>query len=115
MLLKTGLRRSLEMRFKTQKENERQERLLLSVLPSFVAQQVTRFGLANAHQTGLPDGLFSNQKSQFGKILDGLAMENLVIFCDHLVYFTAIGNILWLFGIFGGTLVYFSPFWYFGP
>ena len=33
-------RRSLEMRFKTQKENERQERLLLSVLPSFVAQQV---------------------------------------------------------------------------
>ena len=32
-------RRSLEMRFKTQKENERQERLLLSVLPSFVAQQ----------------------------------------------------------------------------
>ena len=28
------------MRFKTQKENERQERLLLSVLPSFVAQQV---------------------------------------------------------------------------
>ena len=35
-------RRSLEMRFKTQKENERQERLLLSVLPSFVAQQMIR-------------------------------------------------------------------------
>ena len=30
------------MRFKTQKENERQERLLLSVLPSFVAQQMIR-------------------------------------------------------------------------
>jgi hypothetical protein len=27
--------------------------------------------------TGLPDGTFSNQKSQFGQILEGLAMENL--------------------------------------
>ena len=35
-------RRSLETRFKTQKENERQEKLLLSVLPSFVAQQMIR-------------------------------------------------------------------------
>jgi hypothetical protein len=59
--------------------------------------------------------LFSNQKSQFGKVLEGLAMENLGIFFDHLVYFTAIGNILWPFGIFCGNLVYFSPFWYFGP
>jgi hypothetical protein len=41
-------------------------------------------------------------------------MENLGIFYDHLVYFTAIGNILWPFGIFCGTLVYFPPFWYFG-
>jgi hypothetical protein len=40
----------------------------------------------------------------------GLAMENLGIFYDHLVYFTAIGNILWPFGIFCGNLVYFSPF-----
>jgi hypothetical protein len=44
--------------------------------------------------TGLPDGLFSNQKSQFGLILEGLAMENLGIFYDHLDYFRAIGNIL---------------------
>jgi hypothetical protein len=65
--------------------------------------------------TGLPDGLFSNQKSQFGSILDGLAKENLDIFYDHFVYFTAIGNILWPFGIFCGNLVYLSPFWYFGP
>jgi hypothetical protein len=36
--------------------------------------------------SGLPDGLFSNQKYQFGKILEGLAMENLGIFNDHLVY-----------------------------
>jgi hypothetical protein len=42
-------------------------------------------------------------------------MENLGIFYDHLVYFTAIGNILWPFGIFCGNLVLFSPFWYFGP
>jgi hypothetical protein len=29
---------------------------------------------------GLPDGLFSNQKSQFGSILEGLAIENFGIF-----------------------------------
>jgi hypothetical protein len=41
-------------------------------------------------------------------------MKNLGIFYDHLVYFTAIGNILWPFGIFCGHLLYFSPlcvFW----
>jgi hypothetical protein len=40
----------------------------------------------------------------------GLAMQNLGTFYDHLVYFTAIGNILWPFGIFCGHLVYFSRF-----
>jgi hypothetical protein len=39
---------------------------------------------------GLPDGLFSNQKSQFGKNLNGLGMENVRIFYDHLEYFRAI-------------------------
>jgi hypothetical protein len=29
---------------------------------------------------GLPDGLFSNQKSQFGQILEGLRLENADIF-----------------------------------
>jgi hypothetical protein len=29
---------------------------------------------------GLPDGLFSNQKSEFGSILERLAIENLGIF-----------------------------------
>jgi hypothetical protein len=53
----------------------------------------------------LPDGLFSNQKSEFGKILEGLAMENLGMFYDHLVCFMAIGNILWPLGIFCGNLV----------
>jgi hypothetical protein len=51
----------------------------------------------------LPDGLFSNQKFQFGSILEGLAMENLGIFYDHFVYFKAIANIFWPFGIFCGN------------
>jgi hypothetical protein len=42
-------------------------------------------------------------------------MENLGIFYDHLVYFTAIGNILWKFSIFCGHLVYLFPFWYVAP
>jgi hypothetical protein len=37
--------------------------------------------------------------------LDGLAMENLAIFYDNLVYFTAFGNIL----------VYFVVIWYIFP
>jgi uncharacterized oligopeptide transporter (OPT) family protein len=37
-------------------------------------------------------------------------MENLGILYAHLVYFTAIGNILWPFGIFCGNWVYFFPF-----
>jgi hypothetical protein len=48
----------------------------------------------NGFQAGLPDGLFSNQKSQFGYILEGLAMENLGLFYDHLVYFITIWSIL---------------------
>jgi hypothetical protein len=36
---------------------------------------------------GLPDGLFSNQKYQFGSILEGLKMENGYIFNGHLEYF----------------------------
>jgi hypothetical protein len=33
-------------------------------------------------------------------------MENLGIFYDHLVYFTAIGNVLWPFGIFSPVLLF---------
>jgi hypothetical protein len=47
--------------------------------------------------------------------LEGLAKENLGIFYDHLVYFTAIGNILWPFGIFCGNLEYFVVIWYIYP
>jgi hypothetical protein len=47
--------------------------------------------------------------------LEGLAIENLGIFYDHLVYFTVIGNILWPFDIFYGHLVYFVVIWYSFP
>jgi hypothetical protein len=58
----------------------------------------------------LPDGIFSNQKSQFGSILVSLAMEDVGIFYGHLVYFTANWYILWPFGIFYGNLVCFPRF-----
>jgi hypothetical protein len=38
---------------------------------------------------GLPEGLFSNQKSQNEYILAGVGMENVSIFYDHLEYFPA--------------------------
>jgi hypothetical protein len=66
-------------------------------------------------KAGLPDGFFSNQRSQFGKILEGLAMGNLGTFYNHLVYVKAIGNIFWPFGIFCGNLVYFVGIWYIFP
>jgi hypothetical protein len=50
---------------------------------------------------GLPDGIFSNQKSQVG--LTALEWKNLV-------YSMAIWNILQQFGTFYVTLVYFPPF-----
>jgi hypothetical protein len=68
----------------------------------------------------LPDGLFSNQKSQFGKMLEDLGMENVCKFYDHLEYFTAIWYKLWPFGLVRGHLlyvvcghlVYFFPIWH---
>jgi hypothetical protein len=53
----------------------------------------------------LPDGIFSNRKSQFGYILEGLAMEDVGIFL-------AIWSILRQFGLFYGNLVYFVVIWY---
>jgi hypothetical protein len=44
--------------------------------------------------SGLPDGFFSNQKSQFGEILEGPRLENFVAFYGHLEYFTDIWVIL---------------------
>jgi hypothetical protein len=64
---------------------------------------------------GLPDCIFSNQKSQFGKFLGDLAMEDVRIFYGHFVYFPDIWYILWPFGIISPVLVYFSAFWYVAP
>jgi hypothetical protein len=44
--------------------------------------------------TGLPDGFFSDQKSQSGYILEDLGMENVEICSGHLEHFTTIGYIL---------------------
>jgi hypothetical protein len=44
-------------------------------------QKVTPWSTAE-----LPDGLFSNQKSKFGSILEGLAMEDVGIFYGLLVH-----------------------------
>jgi hypothetical protein len=60
----------------------------------------------------LPDVLFSDQKSQFGYILEDLGIENVVIYSAHLEYFTTIRYILWTFGNFIAILVYFFPLWY---
>jgi hypothetical protein len=43
---------------------------------------------------GLPDGFFSNQKSQIGSILEGPRLENVDIFYGHLEYYTDILDIL---------------------
>jgi hypothetical protein len=60
--------------------------------------------------SGLPDGFFSNQKSQFGEILEGPRLENVAIFYGHLEYFKDIEDILGPFGTFCVHLIHFSDF-----
>jgi hypothetical protein len=55
--------------------------------------------------SGLPDGLFSNEKYKFGQSLEGVVMEEVCSFYGHLVYFTALY----------GRLVYFVVIWYIFP
>jgi hypothetical protein len=50
-------------------------------------------------QAWLPDGIFSNQKSQFGLILEGIGMVNVGILYDHMEY------------ILYSPLVYFMAIW----
>jgi hypothetical protein len=61
---------------------------------------------------GLPDGLFSDPKSQFWFVYVGLGMENLGIFYGHFGTFKSIWRILPPFGIFCGNLVYFVEICY---
>jgi hypothetical protein len=42
-----------------------------------------------AFQSGLPDGIFSNQESQFREFLEAFAMQDVGIFYGHLVYVMA--------------------------
>jgi hypothetical protein len=56
-------------------------------LRKLVAARKVKWTSFKNHRAGLPDGLFSNQKSNLGK------------FSFHLVYFVAIWNIFWSFGI----------------
>jgi hypothetical protein len=53
----------------------------------------------------LPDGLFSDQKSQLRFTFVGLGMENLGTFYCHFGTFKSIWHILWQFGT-------FFPLWY---
>jgi hypothetical protein len=64
---------------------------------------------------GLPDGIFSNQKSQFGFISECLVEKDFAKIYCHLVYYSAILNILWPFGIIYGYFGIFFPFWYVAP
>jgi hypothetical protein len=94
------------------------------------SDRVLRRWCQKSLEAGLPDNMYSNQKSRFGKILDGLAIEDVGILYGHsihIIYFTAtflvyfvaiwylyfivIWYILWPFGIFHGYLVYFVAIW----
>jgi hypothetical protein len=65
------------------------------------------YACACDNRAGLPDVIFSNQKSQIGYILEGLGMENVCLFNAHLEHFTTIWHFLWPFGTFCGNLVLF--------
>jgi hypothetical protein len=71
---------------------------------AFVLSEV-QFGNSSLKRTAseLPDGIFSNQKSNFWSILEGLAMEDVGIFgpfClfyGQMIHFMSIWYILWSF------------------
>jgi hypothetical protein len=59
----------------------------------------------------LPDGIFSNQKSQIGHILGALEKDNAYIYILWpFGIFKNIWYVLWPFGIFRGHLVNFPRF-----
>jgi hypothetical protein len=62
---------------------------------------------------GLPDGLFSNQQSQFGYILEGFGMKNVVIFMTTWNILRPLGKCCGNMVSFV-VLVYFSRFGIFG-
>jgi hypothetical protein len=52
---------------------------------------------SNTTISGLPDGLFPNQKSHFGYTQEVLAVEDVGTFYDQVAYFTTIWWIFWPF------------------
>jgi hypothetical protein len=68
---------------------------------------------SDSWKPGLPDGLFSNQKSNLGKFGMALYWKMLIhIFYGHFEYFTDIWDILRPFGTICVHLVHFFRFWY---
>jgi hypothetical protein len=49
-----------------------------------------RLGVKFSRRLENRDGIFSNQKSRFGSILEGLAMEGVAVFYGHFVNFSTI-------------------------
>jgi hypothetical protein len=64
---------------------------------------------------GLPDGIFSCQKSKFWVFLEGYGMENVGVFYGLLEYVMAHWHNLWPFDIVYGHFVYFVVIWYILP
>jgi hypothetical protein len=92
---------------------------VLIELASTVIHSFDRLSFYVRHQVihlftwpGLPDGLFSNQISQFWRAVE---WKTFGIFYDNLEYYTAIWYKLWPLGIVCGHLVQFSHFGTFGP
>jgi hypothetical protein len=77
-----------------------------------VPKKLASLGLRH-FAAGLPDGF--KPKIPILVRFGGLGMENVVIFYDHLEYFTAIWYNLLPFGIVCDHLVYFLHFGMFGP
>jgi hypothetical protein len=46
-------------------------------------------------QAGLPDGIFPNEKSQFGKILEGFGMEKAGIYTYYMAIWNFNFRVLW--------------------
>jgi hypothetical protein len=59
--------------------------------------------------------IFKPKKTDLGKLLEGLANEDVGILYVHLAYLMAIWHSLWPFGICCAYLLYFSPFRYVAP
>jgi hypothetical protein len=73
---------------------------LLLLFPIFMDGTLFSGSSLKRSDPGLPDGLLSNQKSQFGNNFQGLGLENVDI------------PILWPFGIFFEHLGYFMTIWH---